>query len=78
MAASTIEMNRGLAEGIISALEDMHGQWDIRLQGIRWNLIGTRFGMELNGSITVAMHLRELDPREKRAHVDRTITQLKT
>ncbi len=63
------DVSKGLVEGLIEALSDKHSQVDIRLQDLTMNLGGSRVAVKVSGAITVAVHMRDLTPPEKEAHV---------
>ncbi len=63
------EVSKGLVEGLIEALSDKHSQVDIRLQDLTMNLADSRVGVKVSGTITIAVHMRDLTAPEKEAHV---------
>lgn len=78
MAEGTEEVTKGLLEGIIDALSDKHSQLDLRLQDLTLSLGDSRLAVRLSGSVTVAIHLRDLTHAEKDAHVAANIAGIKT
>lgn len=64
-------------EGLIEALSDKHGQLDLRLQNLVVRLAGSRLGLEISGTITVAIHMRDLSEEERQAHIARNVAALK-
>ena len=67
----------GLVEGLVTALADHHGQLDIRLQKVQLSMPGTPLGLELSGKVTVSVHLRDLTPEEKHAHVESNLAAIR-
>jgi hypothetical protein len=78
MSDGTEEISKGLVEGIIEALSDKHSQVDLRLQDLTLSLGDSRLGLRLSGSLTLAVHLRELTDAEKDAHVQANIARIRT
>lgn len=76
MPEETEEISRGLFEGFIEALSDKHSQLDLRLQGLTLALGDSRFAVRVSGTVTVAIHMRELTEAEKDAHAASTIARL--
>ncbi len=66
-----------MVEGLVAALVDHHGQMDIRLQKVHVGMPGTPLGLEVDGKVTVSMHLRSLTAEEKRAHVEANIASIR-
>lgn len=78
MPERTEEMSRGLVEGLIEALSDKHSQVDVRLQGLTLTLGDSRLAVRLSGTVTVAVHMRDMTDAEKDAHSTATIARLQT
>jgi len=68
------EIGRGLLEGLFEALADKHSQLDINLQGLSVRLPSTQLSVELNGLVTLTVHMRDLTEDEKRASAARNVT----
>jgi hypothetical protein len=62
---------------LVGTLVGKHGQLDIRLQRVAVTMPGTPLGFEVNGTVTVSLHLRELSDEERRAHVAANVAALK-
>ena len=60
----------------VEAISDRHGQMDIRLEHLSLRLPLVRESIELNGTITVSVHLRDLTDKEKQARVQKEIRAL--
>jgi len=67
-----------MVEGLIAALVDHHGQMDIQLRKVHVGMPGTPLGLEVDGKLTVTMHVRNLTTEEKRAHVEANIASIRT
>lgn len=63
--------------GILRAMTDKHGQVDVRLKGISLTWKGTPLSLELNGTISVTAHLRDLSDKEKQAHRDANLAAIR-
>ncbi len=67
-AANMASVEKGLLEGLIEALADKHSQVDLNFQNVSLRLPGVQqLGVELNGTITLSVHMREMTDEEKRA-----------
>jgi hypothetical protein len=73
---STI-IGKGAMEGLIDALIDRQSQLDVRLKALTLSLAGTHFAVQLSGTLTVSVHMRELTDEEKGAHVAATVAHLR-
>lgn len=67
----------GMMEEMIAALSDKHAQLDVQLRSVTLNLGGTRLGLELNGTVTMAVHMRDLTDKERDAHIAHNIAASK-
>ncbi len=65
-----------LFQDLVSAIANQHGQLDIRLEHLSLRLPMLKDSLEVNGTITVSVHMRELTDKEKQAHVAREIRVL--
>jgi hypothetical protein len=62
------DVEKGLFEGLIEALADKHSQLDLNFQKVSLRLPGMQqIGVELNGTVTLSVHMRELTDQEKEA-----------
>jgi hypothetical protein len=61
---------------MIEALSNRHGQMDIRLDRLSLRLPFSQRTVELNGTVSVSVHLRELSKEERSAHVAKQVRQL--
>jgi hypothetical protein len=60
---------------MVEALSNRHGQVDIRLDRVSMKLPFAG-EVEVSGTLTVSVHLRELTDRERKAHEGRQVRQL--
>ena len=67
------EMESGLLEGLIEALGNKHSQLDVNFQRTKVTMPGTQVGVELNGVVTLTVHMRELTEAEKKASAEKSI-----
>lgn len=72
------EVGKGLVEGLIEALSDKHTQLDVRLRGLTLNLRGGGVALVVNGTVTVAVHMREITDEERAAYVAHNVAAAKT
>ena len=78
MSEESGEISKGLMEGLIEALSDKHGQLDLRLQGLTVSVGDSRLAIRLSGTVSVAVHMRDLTDAEKEAHATASIAQIRT
>lgn len=65
-----------LLSEVVKAMIDKHGQVDIRVDGLALQWKGTPIGVELNGTVTLSVHMRDLSPAEKKAHEAATVARI--
>jgi hypothetical protein len=65
-----------LFQDFVQAIADRHGQLDIHLEHLSLRLPLLRENVELNGTISVSVHMRELTDKEKQAHVAKQVRSL--
>jgi len=59
---------KGLFEGMIEALANKHSQLDLNFQKVTVRVPGMQqIGVELDGTVTVSVHMRDMTDEEKRA-----------
>ena len=56
-------------QDFVQAFADRHGELDIRLDHVRLRVPLLPESLELNGTITVSLHMRQLSEKEKAARV---------
>ncbi len=61
---------------VMEALSNHHGQVDIRLERMTLKLPFVRESVEVSGTVTISVHLRELSEKERSAHVSREVRAL--
>jgi hypothetical protein len=77
MAPATVRAgDSNLFLDLIEAISDRQGQMDIRLDHIRMQLPLMPDAIELNGTISVTVHMRDLTDKEKAARVSKEIRAL--
>ena len=72
------EMGSGLFEGLINALGNKHSELDLSFEHTRLTMPGTQVGIELNGVVTLTVHMRELTDNEKKAMAEKNIALMST
>lgn len=60
-------LGKGMVEGLIEAMSDKHTQLDLRLKGLTLNLVGAPVKLEVNGTVTVSVHVRDMTNEENAA-----------
>lgn len=79
MSATTREETaKGFLEGIIEALANKHTQIDINFERTAFRLPGVQQSVEMNGLVTVSLHMRELTEEEKKASAQRNVAMMST
>ncbi len=61
----------------INAMANHHGKVDVRLEGVSLKLPYIPENVELNGTMTISFHMRELSDKERDAHIAKEIRSLK-
>ncbi len=69
---------RNLFEGLITALANKQSQVDLTFNRTNVRFPGTAVGMELNGTISLVVHMRELTDEEKQILASKNLTSLST
>lgn len=77
MPKESKESMAGFVDGLIEALIDRQGQVDIRVQKLAVTVPGSPIGLEMNGTVTVTVHLRDLSDDEKKAHVSSNVAAIR-
>ena len=78
MSEGTEEISKGLVEGIIEALSNKHSQMDLRLQGLTLSVGDSRLAMKLSGTVSVAIHLRDMSDAERDAHASANVAKIQS
>jgi hypothetical protein len=65
-----------LFHDVVEALSGRHGELDIRLEHLNLRLPLMNDSLELNGAITLSVHLRDLSEKEKAARVAKEVKVL--
>ncbi|MGI0129174.1 MAG: hypothetical protein ACREDE_05045 [Thermoplasmata archaeon] len=73
---ATVSSDPNFFSGLVRAIEDRHGELDIRLERLSLRLPLIAESIELNGTISISMHVRELTDEEKQARVAKEIRAL--
>jgi hypothetical protein len=70
------ENKNGPYEGLVEAMSDKHTELDINLQGVIVKLPRAGISLELNGLVTVTVHMRVLTEDEKRASASKNVSMM--
>jgi hypothetical protein len=65
-----------LFQDFVQAIADRHGEVDIRLEHLSLRLPLIKESVELNGTISVSVHMRDLTDKEKNARVAKELRVL--
>jgi len=76
--SAAVRADRTIFEGLIEALADKHSQLDINFHNVNLKLPSMQVGVELNGSVTLSVHMRELSDEEKKALAEKNVGMLAT
>ncbi len=61
----------------MNAMANQRGELDLRLEGVTLRLPFVPQPVELNGTVTVSFHIRELTDKERDARVAREVRMLR-
>jgi hypothetical protein len=61
---------------LVEAISNRHGEMDIRLEHLTLRLPLVPEAIEVNGTISFTVHMRELTEKEKAAHASKEIRAL--
>jgi hypothetical protein len=70
------EAERNLFEGLITALANKQSQVDLTFNRTSLRFPGTSVGMEINGTISLVVHMRELTDEEKQLLASKNVSSL--
>jgi hypothetical protein len=77
MTGERWDMAGAMVGEVLKALSDKQGQLDIRLKHVALDWKGTPLGLELNGTVTVSLHMHDLNDKERQAFRDANIAAIK-
>lgn len=77
MARSTPGDAAQIVADVLTAMSNKHGQVDIRLDKVSLAMPGSPLALELNGAVSVVVHLRDLSDEERRAHVAHNVAAIR-
>ncbi len=75
-ASASLPANSNFFNDLMTAVADRHGQLDIRLEHVALRLPLINESVELNGTISLTVHLRDLTDKEKQARAAKEIRLL--
>ncbi len=70
------ESGKGPYQGLVEAIADKYTQFDVNLQGVNVTLPRSGISLELNGLVTLTVHVRELTADEKRASAAKNVSMM--
>jgi len=66
-------MGNGLFAGLFEALANKHSKLDLNFQKVTVALPNVRMSVELNGVITLSVHMRDMTQEEQRALAEKNV-----
>jgi hypothetical protein len=72
------DAERGMLEGLIEALANKHSQLDLNFQKVSLKLPGMPLGVELNGVVSLSVHMREMTDEERQALAAKNLATVST
>ena len=76
MTQQSGETERSLFEGLITALANKQSQVDLTFNRTSLRFPGTSIAMEVNGTISLVVHMRELTDEEKQILASKNVASL--
>jgi hypothetical protein len=70
------DTERNVFEGLITALANKQSQVDLTFNRTSLRFPGTSVGMEINGTISLVVHMRELTDEEKQILASKNVASL--
>jgi hypothetical protein len=67
MSKDDSKMEKGFFDGLIESLADKHSQLDINFQKTNIKLPGLEQSVQIDGVVTLSVHVRELTDEERKA-----------
>jgi hypothetical protein len=71
-------LDRGMLAGLLEALANKHSELDLNFQKVSVTLPNVRMSVELNGTITVSVHMRDMTEEETKALSAKRVEMLST
>jgi hypothetical protein len=78
MAGDASRAGTNLFQDWMDAINNQRGQLDLRLEHVQLKLPFIPDPVELNGTVTMSFHVRELSPREREASAAKEVRQLRS
>jgi hypothetical protein len=76
MSKTESRMEKGFLDGIIESLADKHSQLDINFQNTNIKLPGLEQSVQIDGLVTLSIHVRELTDEEKQASSKKNVVMM--
>ncbi len=73
MSKSEARMEKGFLDGLIESLADKHSQLDINFQKTNIRLPGLEQSVQIDGLVTLSVHVRELTDEERKASSSKNV-----
>jgi hypothetical protein len=70
------EMEKNLFEGLITALANKQSQVDLTFQRTSLRFPGTSISLEINGTISMVVHMRELTDEERSVLASKNVANI--
>jgi hypothetical protein len=69
-------IEKGLLEGMITALANKHSELELNFERTTLRFPALQMSVELSGSITLSVHMREMSEDERKALSTKKITEM--
>jgi hypothetical protein len=77
MASNTQRGGANVFQDWMDAITNQRGELDVRLEGVSLKLPFLPEPVELNGTVTMSFHVRELSEKEREARAAKEVRQLR-
>ena len=73
-----LRVDRGLFEGLIEALANKHSELELNLKKVTVSLPSLQMSVELDGVVSLSVHMREMSDEEKKALSAKNVKMMST
>lgn len=70
------EMEKGVLGGVLESLANKHSKLELNFEKVTVTLPNVRMSLELNGTVTLSVHMREMTEEEKKALAAKNVAML--
>jgi hypothetical protein len=72
------EMEKGVFGGVLEALANKHSKLELNFEKVSVTLPNVRMSLELNGTVTLSVHMREMTEEENKALAAKNVAMIST